>query len=213
MKPSIEKLRIEYGNHSLLDEDLDENPYRLFEKWLIQAIRAQVFEPNGMVLSTLGLCTGPSARTVLLKQFDERGFIFYTNRYSRKGEQLAEDPRAALTFWWREIYRQVTVEGTVSFLSKKETESYFAKRPRGSQLAAHASLQSQPLTSRTELEERFRALKKQYQGKKIPCPENWSGYCLIPHRFEFWQGRKDRLHDRVLFVYAGEEWLMSRLFP
>lgn len=215
MKDSIHKLRVEYGNASLRDDAIQEDPYLQFRQWLEEAINAEVMEPNGMVLSTVSATGAPSSRTVLLKKLDS-GFVFFTNYGSRKGRQLELDPCAALTFWWKEIYRQVNIEGKIAKVSRKESLAYFNSRPRGAQLAALASEQSAPLGSRFELEEAFKSLEKKYVGKKVPCPEQWGGFRLIPDRFEFWQGHAHRLHDRFLYVKTDQEkekWLITRLAP
>jgi len=213
MKRSIAKLRVEYGNTPLLEEDLLFDPLVQFEKWLEEAIHSQVVEPNGMTLATVSELSHPSTRTVLLKEIDQRGFVFFTDYRSRKSGHLKENPHASLTFWWKEIYRQVNIEGTVKKVSRKETLSYFQKRPKGAQLAANASLQSEPLATRLELEERYFQLSKAYQGKPVPCPKNWGGYRLVPERIEFWQGRKNRLHDRFLYVRVDKDWVLTRLYP
>jgi pyridoxamine 5'-phosphate oxidase len=213
MKLSIEKLRWEYGNTPLLEENLHADPVKQFTFWLKEAIESKVVEPNGMTLSTLSGLHQPSGRTVLLKNVDHQGFVFFTNYGSRKGEQLSQNAQASLTFWWREIYRQVSIEGRVTKTSRKTSLDYFKRRPRGAQLAAWVSSQSAPLASREELEETFKDFEKRYKRKEIPCPKNWGGYRLHPERMEFWQGRKDRLHDRFLYVLVEEEWLFSRLFP
>lgn len=214
MHPFIEKLRQEYGNHPLLESDLKEHPIDQFLVWFQQAMEAEVKEPNGMVLSTVSATGFPSARTVLLKKVDYQGFVFFTSANSRKGKQLKEHSFAALTFWWKEIYRQVQIEGKVVVVERHEVEDYFSKRPRGAQLAAHASSQSDPLATREELEEAFEAIDKHYEGKEIPCPKEWCGYRVIPERVELWQGRADRLHDRFVYVLAPDNtWLISRLYP
>lgn len=212
MKLSIQKLRLEYGNTPLLEQNLSPDPIQQFTLWLQEAIKSKVLEPNGMTLSTLS-GTQPSGRTVLLKNIDSRGFVFFTHYGSRKGEQIAQNDRASLTFWWREIFRQVSIEGGVVKTSRKESIDYFKTRPRGAQLGALISMQSAPLASREELEETFKAFKKKYRNKEIPCPKNWGGYRLIPERVEFWQGHADRLHDRFLYVLQEKEWFFSRLFP
>ncbi len=213
MKGSIEKLRYEYGNTPLLEEALEADPIGEFEKWLLEAVHADVMEPNAMVLATITRTGYPTSRTVLLKGFDRKGFVFFTNYESRKGEHLAEHPFASLTFWWKEIYRQVNIEGAVKRVSRKESVEYFKKRPRGAQLAALASHQSKPLATRLEIEAAFAYLKKKYRGKPIPCPKGWGGYRLIPDRMEFWQGRASRLHDRFVYVKTDGEWVLSRLSP
>jgi len=213
MKGSIEKLRVEYGNTPLLDADLTGDPLKLFHQWLDEALEAEVFEPNGMALGSVSSLGNPSCRTVLLKGVDKGRLIFYTHYASRKGEQLAAHPRAAVTFWWRELYRQVCIEGAVRKVSRAQSKAYFAKRPKGAQLAALASAQSTPLATRAEIDEAFARLKQQYRGKPVPCPTGWGGYALTPDRVEFWQGRQNRLHDRFLYVKTDGEWLRSRLAP
>lgn len=213
MKRTIEKIRTEYENTPFDEIDLKDNPIELFCVWLDQAIEANVMEPNGMVLSTVTREGRPTSRTVLLKQVNEKGFIFYTHYISRKGEQLLEHPFAALTFWWKEIYRQVNIEGTVKRTTRAQSKAYFAKRPRGAQLAALASKQSHPLATRLEIEETYNRLKKELRGKPIPCPKTWGGFCVVPNRMEFWQGRPNRLHDRFLYVQANNEWIKTRLAP
>ncbi len=213
MKGSIEKLRFEYGNTPLLEEDLADDPVELFLIWMKEALKANVMEPNGMTLATVAATGRPTSRTVLLKEISRGNFIFYTNMASRKGEHLATHPFAALTFWWKEIYRQVNIEGRVRKVSRRETCAYFKKRPRGAQLAALASHQSHPLATRAEVESAFKVLKKKYLGKEVPCPKEWGGYCVMPERVEFWQGRQNRLHDRFLYVKANGEWILKRLAP
>lgn len=213
MKRSIEKLRVEYGNASLLEEELCANPLDQFERWFKDAIDAQIFEPNGMTLATVSSLGKPSSRIVLLKKMDKKGFVFFTDYSSRKGEQLEGTPFASLTFWWREIFRQVCIEGYVKKVSRQDSLNYFKKRPRGAQIAARTSFQSEPLSSRMELEEAFNRHQRVLEGKKIPCPARWGGYCVIPERMEFWQGRMNRLHDRFLYVKVEEEWVITRLAP
>lgn len=213
MKRSIERLRVEYGSDALVEEKLKEDPIVQFENWLQEAIVAGLFEPNGMVLSTISPLGKPTSRTVLLKKFDAKGFIFFTDSRSRKGEHLEEKPFAALTFWWREIFRQICIEGEVKKISREEVRCYFNKRPRGAQIAVHASTQSSPLASRIELEETFQRLQVHFKGKPIPCPTYWCGYRLIPDRMEFWQGRANRLHDRIVYIKVNDEWIFSRLSP
>jgi len=213
VKRSIEKLRLEYGNTPLLEQDLKIIPLQQFEKWLSHALEAQVMEPNAFILATVSSAGYPASRTVLLKGIDQRGLIFFTSYVSRKSEHLRLHPHAAATFWWKEIYRQVNFEGSVKKLSRKESIAYFAKRPRGAQLAALASIQSSPLASRAGLEEAFERLKKTYRGKEIPCPKEWGGYVLMPERVEFWQGRQNRLHDRFLYAKADSDWIVTRLSP
>jgi len=213
MKRSIEKLRCEYGNTALLAQELKSDPILQFQHWLDDAINAEVMEPNGMILATVSSANRPSSRTVLLKGIDKRGFIFYTHYASRKGEHLRLHPYASVTFWWKEIYRQVNIEGRIKKISRKDSIEYFSQRPKGAQLAAQASVQSAPLASREELEEVYDRSKKKYQSRDIPCPKEWGGYHLEPERIEFWQGRKDRLHDRFLYVKDNGDWIITRLSP
>lgn len=213
MNRSIEKLRLEYGNAPLEESGLANDPVQQFQTWLLEAIHAKVIEPNGMILSTTSHLNHPSSRTVLLKKVDSQGFYFYSNYQSRKGEQLEVHPFAALTFWWKEIYRQINIEGVIKKTKRRDSSLYFHKRPKGAQLAALASDQSRPIASRVVIEESFNRVQKKYRGKEVPCPKDWGGYCLIPDRIEFWQGRKNRLHDRVVYVRAEKEWVISRLAP
>lgn len=213
MKGSIEKLRVEYGNVPLLEETLLADPMQQFLLWFKEALKAKVMEPNGMTLATVTSAGHPTSRTVLLKEASPRGFTFFTQLTSRKGEHLKFHPVASLTFWWKEIYRQISVEGRVIQVSRREVVDYFAKRPRGAQLAAHTSSQSAPLASRQELDVTFRQLQKKYRGRKVPCPKDWGGYRLQPNRIEFWQGRRNRLHDRFVYVKANGEWVITRLSP
>ncbi|NGX54710.1 MAG: Pyridoxine/pyridoxamine 5'-phosphate oxidase [Chlamydiae bacterium] len=213
MKRSIEKLREEYGKRPILEEELKSDPCATFLLWLKAAVQAEVMEPNGMVLSTVSESGKPSSRMVLLKGVEQKKLVFYTNYKSRKAKQLVTHPYGSLTFWWKEIHRQVTIEGKVAKVSRSESRDYFAKRPKGAQLAALASHQSDPLASRLELEEEFYRLKENYRGKEVPCPPTWGGYALTPDRFEFWQGRADRLHDRFAYIGTNGEWLLTRLAP
>lgn len=213
MKHSIAKLRIDYGNTPLVEGSLHADPMIQFEIWFEEALQAEVFEPNGMVLATVSSAGRPTTRTVLLKRYDKRGFGFFTDYESRKGEHLNLHPYAAVTFWWKEIYRQVNIEGEIIKMARTESEAYFHKRPKNAQLAARASHQSAPLASRAELEEVYFRLKKKLRGTQVPCPKHWGGYLLLPERIEFWQGRKNRLHDRFLYVKMENEWIISRLSP
>lgn len=212
-KVSIEKLRHEYGNVPLDAKEIHHDPIEQFKQWLSEAITSKVMEPNGMVLSTLPQIGRPSSRVVLLKGVSKKGFCFYTNTTSRKANQIAAHPHVSLTFWWKEVYRQVHVDGLIQEGSRAEALRYFKSRPKGAQLAALASHQSAPLACREELIEVFERLKKKYQGKQIPCPKDWGGFWVLPSRMEFWQGRKNRLHDRFLYVLAEGEWITTRLSP
>lgn len=196
-----------------LDQD-QASPFELFREWLIAARARKIAEPNAMVLSTVDAEGQPSSRVLLLRKFDEQGFVFFTNYDSRKGRELAANPRAALLFYWGELDRQVRVLGTVSRVSRTESEEYFASRPRGARISAVASRQSMPIASRAELDEKFEAAADSLADREIKCPESWGGFRLSPHTFEFWQGRENRLHDRIQYTLTdAKRWLVERLQP
>jgi pyridoxamine 5'-phosphate oxidase len=198
----------------LLEEDLDCDPFTQFERWYAEAQVAQPAMPEAMTLATATSDGSVSARVVLLKGFDRRGFVFYTNYHSRKASQLHDNPRAAIVFWWPPLERQVRVEGAVIRTTEKESDEYFATRPRGSQLGAWASDQSRVIPGRGGLEAGAADMAATYKDVEIPRPPHWGGYRLIPFHFEFWQGRADRLHDR--FVYKlrdAKDWIIERLAP
>ncbi len=178
-----------------------------------RAQAANVPEPTAMTLATVDERNRPSARTMLLKGVDHDGFVFYTNLESRKGCQLAANPHVSLVFFWREIYEQVKVDGTVEPVSAEEADAYFASRPRGSQIGAWASLQSQPLTDRQAFDQRIADFETRFEGRDVPRPPHWSGFRVRPHRVEFWYGRQYRLHERVCFELREGQWQESLLFP
>lgn len=210
MDLDLASVRREYGAGSPeLRETVD--PAGLFAQWFAEARQVMV-EPNAMVLSTVGP-EGPSSRTVLLKGVDERGFSFFTNHDSRKGQELATSPRCALHFGWYALYRQVRVEGDARVLPRDEVEAYFAQRPRGAQLGAWASRQSSVVADRAELEAAFAVAEERFSGQEIPPPPTWGGYVVEPSSIEFWQGRENRLHDRVVFTRAGRGWKRDFLAP
>jgi len=185
-----------------------------FERWLADAVDAGIAEPNAMVLATADRAGAPSARTVLLKGLDERGFVIYTNLGSRKGAEAAANPQAALTFPWIDVQRQVCVTGRLEPVAEAEADAYFASRPHGSQLGAHASLQSSVVGSRTELERRLSESATRWPaGTTVPRPGHWGGLRLVPHAVEFWQGRPNRMHDRLRYHAAGSDWVVERLAP
>ena len=197
----------------LPDADPGLDPIQLFGQWFAAARKAGILLPEAMTLATASADGAPSARMVLLKGFDERGFEFYTNLGSRKADELTANPRAALCFYWGVLQRQVRIEGDVTQLSRKASAAYFRTRPRGSQVGAWASRQSQPLEDRGMLARRVREIEKRFEGGEVPLPDFWGGYMLEPQRIEFWQGRADRLHDRLLFQREGDGWSSRRLHP
>jgi pyridoxamine 5'-phosphate oxidase len=207
------RLRKEYTSAGLVEDDVDPDPIVQFHNWFEKVIEADLHEPNAMTLATASREGGPSARIVLLKGYDERGFVFYTNYEGRKARELEANPLCALLFYWGELERQVRVEGRASRIPGEESDAYFSSRPRGSRLGAWASEQSQPVEDRNVLEERVRALEAEYEGREIPRPPFWGGYRVEPEIVEFWQGRENRLHDRIVYRRTGEGWKMERLQP
>ena len=208
----LAKLRREYSQRGLLEHELAADPLAQFHAWLDEALVHGLIEPNAMTLSTTDATGQPWSRTVLLKTCDSRGFVFFTNYDSHKGEQLAHDPRCALTFWWNALERQVNIIGTVEKVSRAETEAYFALRPASSCLGAWASRQSSVLPDRAALEaamEKARAL----HGESPPAPPHWGGYVVRPAVIEFWQGRQSRLHDRLRYTRVADDWRIQRLAP
>lgn len=209
-------LRQEYRQASLRRHEVAADPFAQFHRWFEEARQAGIVEPNAMTLSTVEAATGqPSSRIVLLKGLDERGFVFFTNYRSRKGRELASNPKGALGFFWKELERQVNIRGSVEFVTPEESETYFHLRPRASQLGAHASPQSSVIPGRVWLEEQFAALEKRYpEGTEIPLPCTWGGYRLLPEAIEFWQGRPSRLHDRLCYTQQADgSWNVDRLSP
>lgn len=201
------------AERALNEADLDPDPIKQFQLWFAEAQAVGIPEPTAMILATADREGRPSARTVLLKDVDHRGFVFYTNYESRKGKELEENPRAALVFNWPQLRRQVCIEGSVSRVSREESEAYFKTRPRGHQLGAWASRQSSVVSGREELDRRLAALEAEYQGKEIPLPPYWGGYRVTPERIEFWQGRANRMHDRLVYRRQKDGWVLERLAP
>ncbi|MBK8913247.1 MAG: pyridoxamine 5'-phosphate oxidase [Phycisphaerales bacterium] len=204
--------RREYSSGGLNERDLPADPLVLFAEWYDAAVRAGVREPNAMALATADAEGAPSARIVLLKGFGADGLTFFTNYRSRKGRELEQNPRAALVFWWSELERQVRVEGAVARVSAAESDEYFASRPWYSQIGASVSPQSDPIESREILERAVVARVESLAGGAVPRPAEWGGYCLVPTAFEFWQGRENRLHDRIRYRRDGG-WIIGRLAP
>ena len=207
-------LRQDYAQRGLRRAELSSDPIEQFQRWLEEALKAELLEPNGMVLATVDTRGQPWTRTVLLKACDARGFAFFTNYLGDKGQHLLVEPRAASTFWWGAMERQVNVTGTVVKTSREESDAYFTSRPIASRLGAWASQQSSILKDRAELERSFDEVRARFPDENIPCPEYWGGFRLVPNTIEFWQGRRSRLHDR--FRYTCEEngaWRIERLAP
>ena len=210
---SIAHLRREYARARLDERDVAPDPLVQFQQWFDDARRAELPEPNAMTLATATADGVPSARVVLLKAADQRGFTFFTDYRSQKGRELEANSRAALVFYWGELERQVRIAGTVSRLPREESEAYFRTRPRESRLGAWSSHQSAPLPDRDTLEARFREVSARYPGDEVPTPPYWGGYILRPDTLEFWQGREGRLHDRVRYRREAGGWRIERLSP
>lgn len=213
MKDKVAHLREDYDKDTLDIKDLNPNPIVQFEYWFDQAVGANVPEAHAFMVSTVNAAGKPSARIVLLRNADERGFTFFTNYNSRKGHDIDANPHASATFFWQQLQRQVRVEGIIEKVEAADSDAYFASRPRESQIGAIASAQSEPLESREALEQRVADLTQQYEGQTIPRPEHWGGYRIKPTAIEFWQGRASRLHDRFLYTLEGEKWGITRLNP
>lgn len=212
-KPTLADLRTEYSAGGLTEADAGTDPFALFHKWFAEAVGAELIDPNAMTLATVGANGQPSARAVLLKALDDRGFTFFTNYDSRKGRELEANPRAALMFLWHPLERQVRVEGAVEVVSAAESDEYYAKRPLGSRLGAWASPQSAVIAGREALEQAHAELAAKYPDGEPPRPPNWGGYRVIPTVIEFWQGRRSRLHDRIVFTRTASGWKRERLAP
>jgi len=209
----VSRVRKEYSRHSLDELDVELNPFVQFHHWYEEANNAALPEPNAMVLATASAEGRPSARVVLLKAFDERGFVFFTNYEGRKSAEMAANPQAALLFFWAELHRQIRIEGSVERTSRQESEKYFSSRPFESRLSAWASRQSSVIPSRSYLEQKMSDLKDRYKNQEIPLPPFWGGFRLQPQAFEFWQGRENRLHDRIRYLLRGGVWEIERLSP
>ena len=213
MKKDIKDLREEYVLSTLDLSEVDQNPMVQFSKWFENALESNLPEPNAMTLATVNKAGAPSARIVLLKGFDEKGFVFFTNYKSQKGIEISENPNVALVFSWLELQRQIRIEGVTLMIGQKDSEEYFKTRPRGSKIGALASPQSRPI-ERKDLEHSFQMIENQFfQSDDIPMPEHWGGYLVKPFRIEFWQGRRSRLHDRINYTLVEGNWKLERLAP
>jgi pyridoxamine 5'-phosphate oxidase len=206
-------MKREYGKGGLSEETSSPDPFELFQVWFADTLKARLLDPNAMTLSTLGLDGRPAVRTVLLKGFDEKGFVFFTNYESQKGRELARKSTAGLLFYWPTLARQVRVDGRAVRVSARESDEYFHSRPRGSQISAWVSRQSQRVPDREYLENKTVEFEKRFKGKTVARPPYWGGYRLVPDRFEFWSGKPNRLHDRLRYVLQGRRWLRERLSP
>ena len=214
MPPDIAQLRRDYARARLDETDVSHDPFVEFARWFAEAQGAQLTDPNAMTLATASADGAPSARIVLLKAFDERGFVFFTDYRSRKGAELEANPRAALVFYWGELDRQVRITGGVSRTSQEDSDRYFRSRPLGSRLGAWASHQSRVIPGRAALEADLREVEARFGDGDVPLPEHWGGYRLEPETIEFWQGRESRLHDRIRYSReVGGRWKVERLSP
>ena len=213
MNLAIADLREDYTLEELSESEVDSSPFVQFQRWFDQAVEAQLPEPNAMTIATATKDGIPSARIVLLKGFDDRGFVFYTNYNSHKAQELIDNPHAALVFLWTELERQIRIVGSVEKISAEESDTYFYSRPIASRLGAWASEQSQVIVNRSVLEQRLEDLKAQYENQNIPRPSHWGGFRVKPVGIEFWQGRSSRLHDRLRYQLQNGEWMLDRLSP
>lgn len=214
MKNRLHDYRKLYEKHQLLEDEIPSDPFELFHYWIRETeTNKEVEEINTMTVSTVGLDGYPKSRVVLLKEYDREGFVFYTNYLSEKGKAIAENPKVCISFFWPTSERQVIIKGIARKTSEEESEEYFRSRPRGSQLGAWASSQSSVIPSREFLKKRLEKLEAEYEGKEIPKPPYWGGYKVYPSEFEFWQGRPNRLHDRIYYSKENELWQIDRLAP
>jgi pyridoxamine 5'-phosphate oxidase len=214
LRQLVANFRNEYLSHGIDEHSLAANPIEQFDAWFQDAVKSKIPEPNALHLATATIEGKPSGRVMLLKGYDEKGFVFFTNYNSRKGRELSDNQYAAITFLWLELFRSVRIEGTVSKVSAEESDAYFQSRPRTSQLGAWVSEQSKHLHNRKELDARYKEIEKLFEGKPIARPAHWGGFCLKPNHIEFWQGRASRLHDRVVYtLYENGAWNRERLYP
>ena len=210
----ISSMRTDYKNIDLNEKDIGNNPIDFFKEWFDDAVEKKVQEPNAMVLATTCKNNFPSTRVVLLKGLENEEFVFFTNYLSKKAKQIEENPFVSLNFFWKEFYRQVSIEGKIKKIEEEKSQEYFQTRPKESQISACVSKQSFPLKSRDFLNQRFLEAKKFFENKEVPCPDNWGGYSVEPILIEFWQGKENRLHDRILFKKNSDsKWEKERLYP
>lgn len=213
MSHILNDLRVDYAQRQLHENEATAVPFHQFQKWFDEALAAEPNHANAMTLATCTREGEPSARVVLLKSWDQRGFVFYTNYNSRKASELLENPRASLVFWWQGLERQVRIEGRVEKTAEEEADDYFQTRPRESQIGAWASAQSEVIPDRSTLEQRFQEIAHAYENQPIPRPRHWGGFRLAPDSIEFWQGRPNRMHDRLRYRRLASAWVVERLSP
>jgi pyridoxamine 5'-phosphate oxidase len=213
MSRSISDIRTDYKLRSLNESDVSADPVVQFTGWWDEAVNSKIDEVNAMTLATVNNEGRPSARIVLLKGFDEKGFVFFTNYQSKKGKELEDNPHAALVFFWKELERQVRIEGGIEKISDEDSDTYYHSRPTGSRIGAWASPQSEVIENREVLESNYLALEKKFGNTHIPRPGHWGGYILRPSMLEFWQGRSSRLHDRIQYSLKESGWVIERLAP
>jgi pyridoxamine 5'-phosphate oxidase len=209
----ISGIRRDYSLTELNESTILSDPFKQFSKWMEESVKSNIIDPSAMVLATADKNSIPSVRIVLLKGFDNDGFVFFTNYNSKKGRELIENPNASILFFWKEFERQIRISGTVKRISQRESEEYFYSRPYESRLAAWASNQSEVIPNRDFLEKKFNYMKEKYKEQDVPLPSHWGGFKLFPDSFEFWQGRENRLHDRIGYTKSGSEWKIARLAP
>ena len=209
----LQKLRRSYKLSELSKNSVDEDPFKQFNKWFKEVIDVEIVDASAMVLSSVDHAKLPSSRVVLLKELDNKGFIFFTNYLSKKADDFAENPAASLLFYWKELERQVRIDGIVEKTERKISEEYFQTRPHDSQIGTWVSKQSSVIPNRGFLDDKYDELEKKFGDDKIPLPEYWGGYRLIPNYFEFWQGRENRLHDRICYKEENNEWHIFRIAP
>lgn len=213
LSDKIAQLRQDYSAEPLTKDTVDKNPFKQFESWFQEGLNAELLEPNAMTLATASKKGIPSARTVLLKHFDDKGFTFFTNYNSKKAKHLEENPNAALLFAWLPLQRQIKIQGRVEKISTADSLKYFLSRPAGSQLGAWVSEQSSVISSRSILANKLEEIKQKFKNKEVPLPSFWGGYKVIPTTIEFWQGQPSRLHDRIQYTLADNKWKIERLAP